>query len=68
MMGIFSQKLSKSGIRERRKALTRLRLPQMSSSAILPRVVPTKNGCATSLTSQLTKDFHISLALMDVWS
>ena len=41
---------------------------QMSSSAILPRVVPTKNGCATSLTSQPTKDFYISLALMDVWS
>ena len=61
-------KLSKSGIRERRKAITRLRLPQMSSSAILPRVVPTKNGCATLLTSQPTKDFYISLVLMDVWS
>jgi transposase InsO family protein len=34
----------------------------------LPRVAPTKNGCATSLTSQPKKDFYISLVLMDVWS
>jgi hypothetical protein len=55
-------KTVKSGIRERRKVITRLHLPQMSSSVILPRVVPTKNGCATSLTSQPKKDFYISLA------